>query len=265
MKDVPDELLGTLRGRLGDLPHPGSSRWGKVALLATGTAIPATGRQSSLDFVQTGIIADSPIPIAVKFRFSTDGVTYTPEVPALFGGNVIVDFIEQIDMKSGPFKESFTLEPGDPMPICAVIARGLNVAVRLDAEDTSLFVEVVAAPTTSIDCADVVGPTNSPTTIQPFTTTSTARYPAEVANTYNLAVVPKRAYLIFTNQSTTANLFIHLGVGVTTTPGSEFATIILPPNTFAGYEVLNYTGEVYFKFDADDANGYTLVTQGLYP
>jgi hypothetical protein len=263
-KNVPDELLPALRGRPGDLPNPGSSRWGKVARLATGTAINSTKRQGVLDFVQTGIISSSPTPIAIRMRFSTDGTTFTPNVPALFGGNVIVELIEAVDMKSGAFRETYTITPGNPLPICAVLACGLNISVKLDAEDVSLFVEVVAAPTTQIDCAELVGPINATTVIKPFTDAAVVRLPV-VTSMGQIAAEPRRAYLLLTNQSTTRSLFIRLGNGVDATPGAELASIILPPNTFAGYEVLNYTGIVSYLWDGADASGYALATQGLYP
>lgn len=258
MKNVPDELLPLLRNRPGDLPMPGNSRWGKVALLTTGTA----GRRGSLTFVHTDVISPTPIPIAVKLRFSLDNITFTPEVPATFGGNVIVDMIETIDMKSGPFKESFTLEPGDVMPLCTTIACALTLSVKLDAEDTGLYVEAVAAPTTTIDCADVVGPT--PAVIPAgIVATATTRWAAVTANTYNIGVDALRGLFVIVNQSA-ANLFVHLGTGVTITPGGEFATVVLPPNAFGGFEALNYRGEIYFRFDADDADGYALTTIGSY-
>lgn len=267
MKNVPDSLLPTLRGRANELPHPGTSRWGKVARLATGTQVNSQNKHGRLTFVQTEVIAPTPTPIAIKVRFSLDGLTYAPEVPATFGGNVIVDLIETIDMKSGAFLESFTLAPGDPMPICAIMACALNLSVSLDAEDAVLFVEVVAAPTTMIDCADVVGPANTTTTTPTgwdTTFSSVVRYDALTAPTYTLAAKPKRAYLTIANQSA-ANLFIKLGAGVDITPGTEVATIVLPPGAFAGYEVLRFVGVVEFKFDDDDATGYALVTEGFYP
>lgn len=265
MKNVPDELLPLLTGRAGDLPLPGSSRWGKVARLADGTARdPDNPRQSSLDFVQTGIIATAPIPIAVKFRFSLDGITYTPEYPAAAGGRVLIDMLEQVDMKSGPVRERFVLNPGEAVPLCAVLACGLNVSVTLDAEDAAVYVQVVAAPTTMIDCADIVGPTNATTVLKPFTDAAVTRQ-AVSTSMFQMAAEPRRAYLLIANQSTTRNMFVRLGDGVDATPGAELATIVLPPNAFAGYEVLNYTGIVSMVWDGVDASGYALLTQGLYP
>jgi hypothetical protein len=265
LKNVPDEFLALRRGAAGDLPLPGNSRWGKVARLATGTQVNSTSRQGTLTFVQTEVIAPAPVPIAIKIGFSLDGETYTPALPLSFGGNVIVDLIETIDMKSGAFRERFTLAPGDVLPICATMACGLSLSVTLDGEDVALFVQVVAAPTMTMDCADIVGPTNTTTTPAGWGEDSTiARYDAVAASTYTLGLSPKRAYLSIANQSA-SNLFIKLGPGVDTTPGSELATIVLPPGSFSGYEVLRYVGSVSFKFDADDATGYALVTEGRYP
>ncbi len=263
MKNVPDELLPALRGRSGELPDPGTSRWGKVARLATGTQVDQTNKKGRLTFVQTEVISNAPTPIAIKIRFSLDGLTYTPEVPATFGGNVIVDLIETIDMKSGAFRESFTLAPGEAMPICAVMACALNLSVSLDGEDAVLFVQVVAAPTTMIDCADVTPTPPPPSAPKLFSNTEITRHAAVIATPYTLGAVPGRGFLTVINQSA-ANLFIALGPGVVVTPGTEFATIILPPNVFPGYEVLNYEGNVVFEFDATDAAGFALVTQGFY-
>ncbi len=257
MKNVPDELLPLLRNRSGDLPTPGNSRWGKVARLTSGTA----GNRTSLTFVQTDVISPTPIPIAVKIRFSTDGQTYAPEVPALFGGNMIVEMTETIDMKSGSFRESFTLAPGEGMPICATMACALTVSVKLDGEDTAIFVQVVAAPTTMIDCADVVGPGN---TVQAgYTNMAIARFPAQTATPTLYLPLPTRAMFTIVNQSA-SNLFVSLASIVNITPGTEFATIVLPGSSAAAYSVLNFRGPISFQFDADDATGYGLVSEGSF-
>ena len=53
-------------------------------------------------------------------------------------------------------------------------------------------------------------------------------------------------------------------MGVTITPGGEFATVVLPPNAFGGFQMDNYRGVLTFRFDADDGDGYALVTDGFY-
>lgn len=261
MKNVPDDLLRDLRGRSNELPHAGDARWGKVERLATGTQVVAGKPQRSLSFIQTGIIASAPTPIAIKIRFSLDGITYTPEVPATFGGNVVVKLIETIDMKTGAFLESFTLAPGDTQSFCTIMAMGLDLSVALDAEDAALFVEVVAAPTTMIDCGDIIPP--PPTRPTGYATRTITRFAAVTANTYNISANASRAMLTVVNQSA-ANLFVALGTGVTITPGAEFATVVLPPGSFAGLQYDNWQGPVTLRFDADDTDGYTLVTEGLY-
>lgn len=261
----PDNLIGELRHRHGDLPPPGSARWGKVARLASGTAINPKfqgGRQDTLDFVQTGIIADSPIPIALRFRFSTDGQTYTPNVPGTFGGDVVITLTEVVDMKSGGVVEKIRLTPGDAMPICAVLARSLNVSVFLDAEDTSIFVQVTAAPTTMIDCEDLVGPPS--TKPAAYSHTDLFRYAAVTANTYELVANAKRATVTIVNQSA-VNLFVSMHQSITITPGSEAASVILPGGSFSGTSWDNYQGQVFLKFDGDDSDGYALLTEGIYP
>lgn len=248
MKNVPDELLPALRNRPGDLPMPGNSRWGKVARLTSGTA----GNRTSLTFVQTDIISPTPIPIAIKLRFSEDGITYTPEVPALFGGNMIIDLIETIDMKSGPFKESFTLAPGDPMPICATIACALTLSVKLDGEDTAIFVQAVAAPTTMIDCADVTPAGDS---IPAGFNTVTSQFPAAVLDLPSLPANARRAYLLVVNESAVDfTLYLH---------GAAGPAIVLPGGIHAGYDVSNFRGALNGVFSGNDA-GYVSITEGTY-
>lgn len=226
-------------------------RWGATTKLEL-------GRNATL--VVTGLF-DNPLPIGFQLRFSADGVTYSATMPANCG--VDVTLIKSFDPKAGPASETFPLDPGDAQPMCQVIARSLTINMRT-AETASqpVWVQAVACPLTALDCDAVIPPPATPAA--QFSTTTTARYPAVTANTYNIAANARRAYLVIVNQSA-ANLYVHLGSGVSITPGAEFATIVLPPSAVAGYEVLNYTGEVYFRFDADDASGYALLTAGLYP
>lgn len=246
------EGLGPREGDLR-LPHrrQPNQRWGATILLELG---------KNATVVATPIF-DNPLPIGFQLRFSLDGQTFSSTMPA--GRGIDVTLIKSFDPKAGAAKETFPLDPGDAQPFCQVIARSLTINVR-SAETSlgALYVQAVACPLTALDCDIVVPP--PPTTPAGMTTRTIGRYPAVAASTYNLAANTSRGLLNVANQSA-ANLFVSLGTGVTITPGSEFATIVLPPGAFAGYEVLNWHGTVTFRFDADDGSGYALVTEGLYP
>lgn len=260
----PDDLTDEAQ-MLGLGPRPGDTEathttlnhpWGKVVKLH--------GDGKSVGLVDTEVFP-RPFPWAIQARFSTDGITFTPTVPSGWGGTVTFRFIKSFDVKTGPAPETFVLEADDPLPLCALIARKLAVSVQIDGESVlDLWVQFVVCPTTQIDCADIVGPASATTRLTPFTDGVATRIPATSAPTTLIPAETRRAYALIANMSA-VNLFIRLGDGVSTTPGDELATIILPPGAFAGYEVLSYTGVITMKFDADDGTGYALVTQGLYP
>lgn len=262
MKDVPDDLLPALANRVNELPGAGGSRWGKRIFLHTNT-IGSDKPRTNITVIATD--AQPQItPMAVSLRFSLDGRTFTPEVPASFGGSLLIELVEMIDVKTGPFRESFELEAEDRQPFCGVICMALQVSVTLLGENQSIWVQALAAPTTNIDCADIVGPPTTDTTVTPFTDGAVNRLAAVAAVTTSLPAEPRRAYFSIVNQSA-VDLFVRLGDGIDTTPGSELATVVLAPSVYAGYEVLNYTGVITIKFAADDGSGYALTTQGLYP
>jgi hypothetical protein len=175
---------------------------------------------------------------------------------------VQVTLIKSFHVKSGAATEVVSLAAGEAMPFCAVIARALTISVEISSETTQdLYVQLVAAPTTSIDCADVIP---SPgTTPAGYTAMAIARFPAQTATPTLYFPNAARAMFTIVNQSA-ANLFVALAGVVGITPGSEFATIVLPPNSKAGYSVLNYRGAIAFRFDADDATGYALASEGSY-
>lgn len=229
-----------------------NARWGATELLSLG---------KSATLVVTPIF-DLPCPIGFQLRFSLDGAEFSSEMPVDRG--IDVTLTKSFDPKAGPAREIFPIDPGDAQPMCQVIARSLTITVR--SAETSLgelYIQAVACPLTALDCAVAV-PAPPPGVPAGFDVRTIARYAAVTATTYNIAAEPRRAYTVFANQSA-ANLYVALGNGVTITPGNEFATIVLPPNSYAGYEVLGWQGELTFRFDADDTDGYVLVTQGLYP
>lgn len=264
MKNVPDELLPLLRNAEGDLPLPGSGRWGKVLFLHTAT-IAGKPPRPSVTFIQTEIL---PVitPMAVSLRFSLDGLTFTPAVPAAFGGTVLVEMIETIDMKTGAFRESFALTAGQTQPFCGIICRALNLSVTLDGENTQLYVQAVAAPTTTIDCADVVGPGGTTpafsSTLQQRVAAAGAVWPAFVAVVDGGdAGNPDRQQFSIQNNST-APLLVSLSTAIDGTPGSEVGSFILPGGISAIQSSdIRYTGPVKITWlTAPTAGDFALYT-----
>lgn len=228
------------------LNHP----WGKVVRLQ--------GNGASITLVQTEA-APRPFPWAIQARYSLDGKTYQPTVPASWGGDLLFKFTKSFDVKTGPAIETFDLIAGEQLPICALISRKLTVTARTVGESLpDLWVAFVVCPTTQIDCAESSGVPQE----AGFADATSTRSGAVAATTYTLPANAKRAYLVVSNESA-VDLFVKLGAGVVTTPGSESATIRIPANTAGGYEVLNYRGVVTYKFAADDGSGYALVTEGI--
>lgn len=254
---ITDEFVRAALGKTGEQPVPGNrrKRWGMVRQL-NGT------NQRVATFIATDVF-DLPTPLAVSLTFSLDGQVFSPVVPNIGNNSVVVDLIRGIDPQSSPVTDRYELETGDRQEFCAVIAQSLQVVCRLDGEPplaSGLYVAVVVAPVSSLDCEQIVPVPPTPTG---YSTTLATRYPALTAPTYSLLAEPTRALIVVANQST-ANLFFNLGSGVNITPGSEFATVVLPGNASAGFSAANYRGPVEFRFDADDSSGYALVTRGLY-
>jgi hypothetical protein len=259
-KDLTDEAqFEMLQPRIGDVDprRAGTDTpWGKVHQL--------TQESPRFTFVSTDIL-DRPAPWAMQLRFSLDGVTFTPEVPATYPAARGIEFTitRSVDQKSGQFTESFELFAGDAQPFCSVIARALTISARLTSDSTNftpLYVQAVVCIVSNIDC-EAVAPPVAP--VPGFVNTAIARFPAQTAAATLILPDPTRALFSISNQSA-ANLYVALAGVVNITPGTEFATVVLPPNVGAGYEVLNYRGAIAFQFDADDASGYAIKTEGLY-
>ena len=230
-------------------PRYPNARWGATLVLELG---------KSTTLVVTPIF-DDPWPIGFQLRFSTDGVSFSSTMPV--GCGVDVTLTKSFDPKAGPAAEKFGIDPGQTQPMCQVIARSLTITMKTaETALTGVFVQAVACRLTALDCETAVP---NPTPPAGITSTSTARDAAVTANTYFVPAAATRGLLVIVNQSA-ANLFVHLGVGVTITPGGEFATVVLPPNAFGGFEAVNYRGVVTYRFDADDADGYALITEGFY-
>lgn len=235
-----------------------NGRWGATERLYVAPAGPGQSRKATLVVTD---LWDVPRPIAFQLRFSTDGVTYSATMPV--GGGVDVTLTKSFDPKAGAADERFGIDPGFSQPMCQAIARSLTITIALaETALNDLYVQAVACPTTMVDCGEIVPP--SADTPAGFDTAGTTRWPAVAADVYSLVGTDKGAYFCIVNQSN-VDLFVHLGTGVTTTPGDEFATIVLPGGVSAGYEVLNYRGDITFQFAGDDGDGYALTTTGVYP
>lgn len=243
----PDEQLELLTGRPGEMQTPGDDRWGNVKLLKGG---------------QTNTFANTtmqPIvtPMAIQLAFSLDGLTFTPNVPAAATGNILVDIIKAIDVKSGPAVESVTLAPGAAMPFCTVIAKAISVNVTNVGEgSTPIFVMCVVCPTTMVDCGSIANPNPDG-----YSTTAIGRFAAVAASVYHQAAQPTRVQFYIQNRSA-ANLFVAFGPTVSIAPGAEVATFVLPGGISAVQENSGYQGPITFQFDANDATGYALLTTG---
>jgi hypothetical protein len=248
----PDEQLMALMGRPGELPPPGNNRWGNTVLLKGG---------QDYTFVQVGMDAgaDYPTPMAIALEFSTDGVIFTPSVPTTVGvGTVLVTLIKAVDVKAkGPLTESTALAPGDTLPFCTFLARGITVVIANGGEGaTPLFVHCTVAPTTMVDCGSIGNPVAGA-----YSSATSTRLAAVAATTYHQAAQPTRVQLYIQNRST-ADLFIAFGTTVNTTPGAESATVVLPGGISAITVNEGYQGPVTLKFAANDAAGYALLTTG---
>jgi len=238
------------------LNHP----WGKVVKLSLTAGVGVSLRSAGLVATEA---FPRPFPWAIQARFSTDGVTFTPTIPATWTGQIRFDFVKSFDVKTGVAKESFILDPGDGLPLCALIARALTVTATLLGEGAlDIWVQFVVCPTTAIECGEL-SPSSPVPTFGITTPNIVTRFPAVAAVDYEIPAEPTRAVITFANMSA-VDLFVCLAVGANATVGDELATIVLPANAVAGYEIAGYVGVVTFKFAADDSPGYVLVTRGFY-
>ena len=249
----PDEQLMALMGRPGELPRPGNNRWGNAVKLEGG---------QSYTFVQVGMDAgaDYPTPMAIALAFSSDGVNFKPSTPTVAGmGPMFVTLIKAVDVKAkGPLTETTVLAPGDTLPFCTFITRGLTVViVNGDEAAPDVWVHCTVAPTTMVDCGDISNPIDGA-----YSDATSTRLPAVHATIYHQVAQPTRAQLYIQNRSN-VDLFIGFGASVDTGVGTENATVILPGGVSAVHENVGYQGEITLQFAADDAGGYALLTTGV--
>jgi hypothetical protein len=229
-----------------------NGRWGD-------TAGPLTQKQTATVVVTP--IFDSPIPIGFQLQFSVDGVNFSSVMPT--GGGCDVKLTRSLDRKAGPAVSIMNIDPGGSQTMCQVIARSLTITITIpETAAGPVWVNAVACPLTTLDCDAVVPPPPVSSTPAPLVERFITRYGA-VAGDIPIAARAKRGYMLIANQSA-ANLYIALGTGINIGAGTEFATIVLPPGSFSGYNVDNWPGPVTLAFDADDDTGYALVTEGVY-
>lgn len=250
----PDEQLQALMGRPGELPTPGNDRWGNAVELGGG---------DSYTFVNVGMDAgaDYPTPMAIQLEFSTDNVVFSPTLPAEATSNFAVTLLKAVDVKAkGPFSETTILAPGEGLPFCSFITRGITVTIQNLGGEAAVpvFVHCVVAPTTMVDCASIANPNPDG-----YSSTTTTRLPAVAATIYHQAAQPTRAQVYIQNRSA-HDLYVSFGPAVSTTPGAELATTILPGAISAVMENASYQGPITLQFAADDAAGYALLTTGTF-
>ena len=271
-KNISDEFAYDHLRRHGDEdPSKANAghRWGKSITLNSLGFPNQKPRNATLVSTQ---VLPSTTPIAFQLQFSLDGENFAPQLPATYGGNVIVDLTQNIDLKAGAFTQSFTLAPGDAQPFCSVIARALTLTIRIDGEGSpDLFVECVACPVTNVDCAAVTG---KPTTF------AAAGYDGGISYRFDAAAfvfpgsVPllienllRRQFYIQNNSDTDLGVLFSLTQTISWTPGGEVLSLIIPAGANLTYEsfVGCYRGRVQgsVKPGGPTPVGFVLVVEGV--
>lgn len=254
----PDDQLQAIMGRSGELPKPGNNRWGKSQLLSTN---PTRG-QPSYAFVSVAEYLPMITPMALQVSFSLDGVTFSPTVPAAYTGALVVEVIRAVDVKSGPFREVFVLNPGDAMPFCTFIARGVTVNIGLINEAApDIFVHAAACPTQTIDCDAIVPPSTTA-----WNDVETLRVPADTGGAFvALAAAPGTRQIFIQNNSAT-DLLLGFGSLIPSNGPPPVYNMILPGGIHAIYEsqLGAFVGEVRGIFAAvGSATEYAVFTRGV--
>jgi hypothetical protein len=249
--------------------HP----WGKTTLLSA-VGIPSKGIPAQLtdQLVQTEAYP-RPFPWAIQARFSLDGVTYTPRVPATWGGTVTFKFRKSFDLKTGQATETAVLIADQALPLCSIIARALAVSVTIEGESVlDLYVQFVVCPTQQIDCTELVGEGTAGPSEAEITTFIPTEDSIGAPGVLVLGRNANRKMLIFENNAETA-CYIALSnndLGAAP-PGSEVPrwSILLPPGISAQYGMTGsgdtWKGKVFVAFDdvdGDPPSGQLMITEG---
>lgn len=254
----PDDQLANLIGRPGDIPKPDNNRWGKSQLLSTD---PTRGKPSYA-FVSVAEMLPFITPMAIQFAFSLDGVTFTPQVPAAYTGALVVTVLRAVDVKSGVFEEQFVLNPGDAMPFCTTIARGLTVNVELINEAApDIFVHVAATPTSMVDCDSLI-----PANDSPWTDVETNRVPANSGGAFTALAADPATRQIFIQNNSAVDLLVGFGSLTPALGPPPVYNLILPGGFHGVYE--SQLGAFKGKVSAIFASGgvatdYAVFTRGI--
>lgn len=270
-KDISDAYSAEVWNRQGDLPPPGNARdrYGNTEHLYSA---PTGSQVKAQAFVATSPY-QNPIPWAIQMRFSTDGVTYRPRVPGSAQCDVKVTISTGFDALGGRATESFQLEAGELPSLCMIIASQLDIIAEAmphvpDAGPTTngdVFVKIVAAPLSSIACAEILGEEVVPG----YGDVTSVRIPitAGPPPTSYLALPANanRAQFIVQN-NTDADVMLAFDAGANVDPGSEHGVIVIPAGSKGGYEspIGGYKGPVSISIAVGVTTGFVLVSEGVY-
>jgi len=251
----PDDQLAAIIGRSGDLPKPGSNRWGKAQTLSN-----SKGGQSSYAFVSVAEYLPEITPMAVQASFSLDGQTFTPQVPLAYTAALVVVVTRAVDVKSGPFREVFVLNPGDAFPFCTTIARGMTITIGLiDEAAPDIAVHCVATPTTMVDCESLT-PAEDPT----WSDAATLHFPASTVGVFVGVAAMSGTKQVIVQNNTATDLLLGLGSVVPGNGPPPVSSIRLPGGVNAVWESGGFVGQVRGIFAAvGSATEYATFTRGF--
>jgi hypothetical protein len=253
MRLIPEDMLRALMQRPGEIPAPGNDRWGKSVLLQRG---------GNYCVINTGMLDAVPTAIALQLAFSLDDQTYTAAVPAAYTGRVLVDLIKAVDVKAGGFRESTTLNPGDAMPFCTLLARALTVNITLlDEAAGPLYVHAVAAPVQTVDCESVTNPPDSP-----WSDVNTLRVAANTAGVFVGIPAASTTKQIFIQNNSAVDLLLGFGSNLPSLGPPPVYNVILPGgiNSIFESQLGAFIGQVRAIFAAGGAaTDYAVFTRGI--
>lgn len=222
MRLIPESLIYQLMGRPGDLPPPGNNRWGKSHMLTGG---------ESYTFINTDML---PLvtPMALQLSFSLDGVVFSPTLPLGFGGVLGVTVTKAVDVKSGAFVETTTLNPGDPMPFCSLIAKALTVTISNTSEAApDIWVHCVACPTEMVDCGSITEGADTS-----WNDVVSVSFAADTVGSFVALTASTGARQIIIQNNTTVPLYLGFGAFVPAPGPPPFSNLILPGGINAVWE-----------------------------
>ncbi len=252
MSDPSDELVYRMLGKIGDAKPPGdiADRWGQLLQLGR----PPLPHQKT--FIATRVY-EKPLIWAIAMRFSVDGFNFTQAVPAAYAGSVNITITKGIDEQSMPATENLSLAAGQAQTFCTVIAKSLFVVASVAEPPDPIWVEIVATPVHSMDCADILGPIAA----APVGFTNVVRFQFDADGVARTLAASKARRLFIVQNRATTDLSITFGNVVAT-------GILLPGGISAIYEsnpALPYYGELTLQHTAVDATGFVTMVQSIQP